>query len=456
MTTSFVSTVHGFISDIGAAVRDPRARARVTTLGLGFLCGDHPKTVTSAISWLRSDRRDWSSDYRLLSQAKWRPDDLFRPIIFHALDLDPDPSLPIFSAQDDTLARKSGRRIPGTAFARDPLSPPFHVNLVLGQRFLQTALLIKPSPAAHPYRAIPVAFHHAPPLKAPPRATAEQKRAVTLARKLHNLATIANAELHRLRAELDRHPTGARRPLINSVDGSFANRAYLRSLPPRTTVVVRVRKDARFRVALPTHLRRGNRKYGAHLPTPEDMLRDPQIPFHFMTVFSGGRSHTLQYKVVSTICWPRVTSGAPLQLILIKPFGYHLRAGSRLLFRQPAFLLVIGDHVDIQLAIRAYLARWEIEVSFRDEKFILGVGKAQVWNPLSVSRTPAFIVACYACILLASLRLFNDRRTDVFHPLPPWRRNTPLRPSMRDLVALLRRQARDSFASSGLLLTSAA
>jgi hypothetical protein len=68
---------------------------------------------------------------------------LFAPLLAEAVALTPDPIGPIFAGQDDTLVRKSGKRIPGVAYARDPLSPPFQVNLVLGQRFLQTSVMIK-------------------------------------------------------------------------------------------------------------------------------------------------------------------------------------------------------------------------------------------------------------------------------------------------------------------------
>ena len=87
------------------------------------------------------------------------------------------------------------------------------------------------------------------------------------------------------------------------------------------------------------------------------------------------------------------------------------------------------------------MARWEVEVNFHDEKSILGVGEAQVWNPVSVERTPAFLVAAYAALLLAQMQAFGDRRTEAFDPLPAWRKDHPLRPSLRDLIALLRNEA---------------
>jgi len=45
-------------------------------------------------------------------------------------------------AVDDTRLRKTGLAIPQARYHRDPLSPPFHVNLMRGLRFLQASLLL--------------------------------------------------------------------------------------------------------------------------------------------------------------------------------------------------------------------------------------------------------------------------------------------------------------------------
>ncbi len=45
-------------------------------------------------------------------------------------------------AVDDTRLHKSGRSIEQAFYQRDPMSPPFHCNLMLGGRFLQASLLL--------------------------------------------------------------------------------------------------------------------------------------------------------------------------------------------------------------------------------------------------------------------------------------------------------------------------
>jgi len=443
MPERFLAVVCGLLTRIGLAVRDPRARSHMPELTLGLLCADRPKTVTSVLEWLGRRDRDWSPFYRLLSQAKWSEEDLFKPILHSCCQLAGPPGAPLISAQDDTLARKSGRKIPGITIGRDPLSLPFHVNLIPGQRFLQTVALLSTAAPVPLFRGVPLGFLHAPPLKPPRRATEEQKRAVREARKKHNLGTFAAAELRRLRLELDHCPGGRERLLINAVDGGFANRTYLRAVPERTAVVARIRRDARFRAFLPPQQRRGSRKYGPDLPTPEQMLADPAVPLQTMEVAAGGQLHRLKFKVVEQVCWPGVTGDTPVRVILIKPLGYRLRKHGKLLYRQPAFLVAVGADADLHGLIQAYFARWQIEVNFRDEKSLLGLGEAQLWNPESVHRGPALLVACYSCLLLASIIEFGDRRTPALEPLPRWRSDRPMRPSTRELLRTLRSQAEE-------------
>ena len=423
------------------ALEDPRPRTKLIDLGLGLLCGQNPKTITSALEWLDQQEEDWSADYRLFSQAQWDAQDLFVPVLDQALASGQCPRAPVYTGQDDTLARKTGKKTPGVTYARDPLSPPFQVNLVLGQRFVQTSLLLQPAGADHPWRAVPVSFSHAPTPKIPKRASPEEQAAIKESRKKHRLSMVALEQLHFCRQQVDRQPGGAQRCLIDVVDGGYANRTFLRGLPERTEVVARFRKDAKLRAYLPADQRQGARKYGPALPTPLEYLRDPILPWQSCSVFVAGQFRTLQYKEVQPVCWPKATKDRPLRLILIKPAGYRLCQGGKLLYREPAFLITTDLTTPATELIAAYLARWEVEVNFRDEKTLLGVGQAQVRNPQAVARAPAFLVACYAMLLWSSIKLFGDRRTQIFERLPRWRNLQQVRPSTRDLIRLLQCQA---------------
>ena len=443
MNGPFFDRVRYQLTLASLALADPRPRPKFIDLGLGLLCGPYPKTITSALEWLDQQQEDWSADYRVFSQAQWDARELFTPVLAQALGSSGCGAERVYTGQDDTLLRKTGKKIPGVAYARDPLSPPFQVNLVRGQRFVQTSLLLRPRGGDHPWRAVPVSFSHAPTPKIPKSATEEEQAVVKETRKKHRLSVVALEQLRFCRQQLDLQPDGAKRWLIDVVDGSYSNRTFLRGLPERTDAVARVRKDAKFRAFLPEDQRQGARKYGQPLPTPLDYLRQENLPWQSTLVFVAGQIRTLHYKELSRLCWPKATQARPLRLILIKAAGYRLRKGSKLLYREPAFLITTDLTTPAAELIAAYLARWEVEVNFRDEKTLLGVGQAQVRNPQSSQRVPAFLVACYAMLVWSNIQIFGDRRTKDFEALPLWRKAEPARPSTRDLLRLLQKQAAD-------------
>jgi hypothetical protein len=80
-----------------------------------------------------------------------------------------------------------------------------------------------------------------------------------------------------------------------------------------------------------------------------------------------------------------------------------------------------------------------VDDNHREEKDTVGVGQAQLWNPISVPKQRAFAVAAYSALLLAGLEAFGPACGPAFAQLPKWRRKAK-RPSCLDLVTLLRQQ----------------
>jgi hypothetical protein len=85
---------------------------------------------------------------------------------------------PLVVAMDDSLLRKTGRRIFGSGYRRDPLSPPFHVNFVRGLRVLQISAAVRQG-SEGAARMIPIDFQHAalpakPHKKGPPEEVSNE------------------------------------------------------------------------------------------------------------------------------------------------------------------------------------------------------------------------------------------------------------------------------------------
>jgi len=157
---------------------------------------------------------------------------------------------------DDTLIRKRGHRIAGTSWRRDPLGPHFADNFIWASRFLQISLALPEHPEApvSAARAIPVDLQHAPSPRKPSRRADpagpewQSWRAASAASAISRRGA---ERLTHLRHAIDQFAGGATRPLLVCADATFTNRTVLQDLPPRTTLLGRIRKDARL-YALPT------------------------------------------------------------------------------------------------------------------------------------------------------------------------------------------------------------
>jgi len=401
------------------------------------------RTISRLICALGRQLVDWSADYRLFSRSPWNPDRLFRPVVQEFLARYPRGPVPV--ALDDTSLRKTGKHIPHTGWQYDHMSPPFHANLLYGLRFLSAGLLF-PHYREGDYsaRSFPVRFRLAPFLKRPgKRASSRQRRQYERNKKLLNLSTRALALIGDLRRALDREGAHGRTLLVVG-DGSFCNQTLFRPLLKGVRLIARCRKDARLCRAASADSRRF---YSAHKFTPEQVRQDGRYRWSSTVVYYGGRRRRIRFKQIKPLYWQRGANRRPLRLIVIAPQPYRLSPNARTLYRQPAYLLTTDLRTSATCLIQSYLDRWQIEVNHRDQKQLLGAGQAQVWNPLSVPRHPAFVVACHSLLLLAALRCFGPGRNDAFLPLPRWRKNTK-RPSLLDLIALLRCQINEASNSS--------
>lgn len=449
----------------------PQARTfqRARRLAIGLIVSVRLHLTSHAICATGRQFVDWTADYRVCSRSQWDPHGLFDPIFDHLPKLLASPEAPVLLALDDTMCKKSSPHIPGVSMGRDPMSPPFHVNLQYGVRFVQASILVT-SPEGGAARGLPVRFDFSPPAKKP-RQNQGKKNKAAESSGAANPAADAEAQKHKqeweakleiykkekkerrlplagskvirsVRESLDQRPETRHRILIVSGDGSYTTRDVVRDLPERTTYIGRIRKDAKLHYPLPAVVGKPAgrpRRYGSLAPTPEQLLRDDSIETILVRCFAAGKFHEIPVKVLRRAYWRKAGCDIPVQVIVIKPLGYRLRKGSKLLYRKPAFLICTDPRLDLQMLIQAYIYRWEIECNHRDEKSLLGVAQGQVWNPDAVRRLPQLQVASYSLLLLASLLSSGFQRTADYLPLPKWRRQSA-RPSLLDLLNLLRSQ----------------
>jgi hypothetical protein len=225
------------------------------------------------------------------------------------------------------------------------------------------------------------------------------------------------------------------------VDGSYTNKKMLRNLPENTTLIGRIRKDAKLSAKPEEQKPKGRKKfYGDDLPTPEQVRQDPDIPWIAVTARAGGKLRKFEVKTLGPIRW-RAAGEMDLRLVVIRPIGYSLRKGARRLYTRPAYLICTDPYLSLEDILQEYVWRWDIEVNHRDEKTILGVGQAQVRNENSVQNIPATAVAAFAMLHLAAIKAFGQGGKPTAIAEPKWRKpSKKRRPSTQDLINELRRE----------------
>lgn len=405
---------------------------------MSCLVGLGRRTVSGMLCASAQQFTDWSAAYRLFERERFDREALFAPVrreVVKRLGKEE----PLVVMMDDTLIRKRGRKVHGTGWRRDPLGPSFCTNFVWGQRFLQVSAALPDPDMAGRARGIPIDLTHAPsPAKPGKRASEETWKEYRLQQQAMKVSSIGAARITEIRKKLDQDDAGRR--LIVSIDGGFTNRTVFRNLPQNTVAIGRIRKDAKLFLAPEeeTTPRRGRRRwYGKPLPTPEQIRQDKSIPWDTVEAFAAGKTHSFEVKTITAVRW--LGSGdRDTRLVVIRPLAYRSKKGARLLYRNPVYLLCTDAELPLGKLLQSYLWRWEVELNFRDEKTVMGVGEAQVRTKAAVETVPAFVVAAYAFLLLAGT---EGSKEELALPHPKWRTSEiPVRQTTARMIGMFRSQ----------------
>lgn len=408
------------VESVRSAFGDTRVFERFRRLAVGLLTTEHRRTITALMEASGKSHCDWSADYRVFSRDVWSSADVFRALVPQIVALHPAGSARIIAALDDTTLRKTGTHIPGVAYRRDPMSPPFHTNLMRAQRFVQTSVAVPFADGPAAARAIPVGFDHAPSAnKLCKNASDEDKRLHREQEKMHHLSVYATAAIRRLRHDLN-ETAAERSTLLIAVDGSYTNGNILTALPRQTHLIGRIRKDAVLHHLPAASEKRGRpRSYGSAI-TPEQVRQNEAIGWSTIKIFGAGAERDCQIKEVRPLLWRKTGATLALRLIVIRPLAYRRSKTSRMLYRQPAYLITTDMDSPLEQLVQAYFWRWDIEVNHRDEKQLIGLGDAQVRSPKSAHRVPAFTVACYSMLLISAAKIFGIAAARPVTDRPKW------------------------------------
>ncbi len=395
------------------------------------------RTISGLICTQGAQYQDWGKIYRLFEHSRFDKDKLFEPLQRAVVQSLPQ-EMPVVAVLDDTICPKKGKKVAGASWRRDSSGPHFTNNFVWAQRFVQMSLIAPMNGFGSNGRAIPVDFVHAPTARKPRRHSLEEEwERYRAEQKQKRVSKVGSERIQALRARLDTNVESKSRKLIVSIDGGYTNREVFANVPEQTALIGRIRRDAKlFGIPESQNEGRGRKRiYGQKLPTPEEIRQDETIAWQKVKAYAAGQEFEFEVKTIKSVRW-KSAGGRDMQLMVVRPIGYRPSKKSRILYREPAYLICTDNSMSADQMLQSYLWRWEIEVNFKEEKTLLGLGQAQVRTLPSVESTSAFVVACYGVLQTAALKMGISR---CGLPAPKWRSKVePRRCTTTQLISRVR------------------
>jgi len=194
------------------------------------------------------------------------------------------------------------------------------------------------------------------------------------------------------------------------------------------TLVTPLRPDAALYAPAPppTGKAGARRKRGLRLPTPQEVINDPQTCWQAVRVpWYGGVEHEVEY-VSQTGLWSRAGKPAvPLRWVAVRdPLGNH-----------PTKVYLCTDLTQSPEEILAlFLNRWSVEVTFQESRAHLGVETQRQWSDIAVERTTPIMLGLFSLVTLCGHALFPDGTVPITQAA--WYHKSA--PTFRDILCSLR------------------
>jgi hypothetical protein len=322
---------------------------------------------------------------------------------------------PVLVAVDDTLMRRSGRKVTGAAWQHDGgRKGPKGSQVSWGTCFVVAGIVVR-----LPFVERPVCL----PVLARLWRPKGTSKAVLACQMLSAIA--GRLPTRTVHVVADAHYAGADGPPTRrSLDG--------RGLPDGVSLTSRLRRNAVLHaIATPTPGRGGRpRRIGARLGAPADLARTAGWrPEH---VHRYGRRD--QVHIAEVVClWYGTYRSRAVRVVLVREPGSTARAGYDLA------LITTDLHSPAAEIVSRYAARWSIEVAFEDARQVTGVGEARNRTATAVARTVPFGLITQSIVVLwyahhgHTPQIAQERRARA-----PWYR-TKTQPSYLDMIVKLRR-----------------
>lgn len=369
LTTSLPRSLADLLAGFRPCFTTPTFRV-FQAMVCGLVAQPGPRTVTGMLTGARlAGVWHHARAHRFFAAARWSADTLGLGVCDLIVARLLAPATPVCLVVDDSLFKRTGRKIFGAGWHYDATAPG-RKRTAWGNNWVVVGVSVDLPFVAHRQVCLPVLARLWQPHR-PGRSRLD------LACELVGLLA-------------DRYPD---RTLHLTGDAAYAGKA-LRGLPTRVTVTTRLHADAAL-YALPGPRRprqRGRpRVKGERLPELIVLAGMTTVGWHKVRVRSYGQTRTKALH--SRVClWPTVFGARPVQVVLVRPVGspdgYELALVSTDLDATPAAL------------VERYATRWSVEVLFEESRQVMGVGQARNRTARAVERTVPFGLVCVSLVVV--------------------------------------------------------
>jgi hypothetical protein len=387
-----------------------------TALLVGMVAQPGRRTVCGMLvgaglaRWWHHSRAHW-----FFARARWSVEQVGLVLVGLVVTALVPAGAPVLVAVDDTLMRRSGRRVAGAAWQHDGARKgPKGSQVSWGTCFVVAGIVV-----SLPFVDRPVCLPVLARLWRPKGIS----KAVLACQMLSAIAArLPDRTVH---VVADAHYAGA--------DGAPTRRAlHGRGLPAGVSLTSRLRRNAVLHaIATPIPGRSGRpRRIGARLGAPAELARTAR--WHPAGVHRYRRCD--QVFIAETTClWYGTYRSRAVRVVLVREPGSTAKAGYDLA------LITTDLHSPPAEIVSRYAARWSIEVAFEDARQHTGVGEARNRTATAVERTVPFGLITQSIVVLwythhgHSPHIADERRVHA-----PWYR-TKRQPSYLDMIVKLRR-----------------
>jgi hypothetical protein len=385
------ATFCGLVAGLAGQVRRRTVCGMLAGAGLGW-CWPHDRA------------------HYFFARAAWDLDELGLAVARIVVALLVPAGEPLVAAVDDSVFRRSGRRVYGAAWQHDGSSPA-RSKLSFGNCFVTCGIVV-----ALPFCTRPVCLPVLARLHVPGRG-----RAVKPRRQAAPASTVSAAVA-----------------LVTVLAGAFPGRAVhvvadahyhgpaLRGLPGNVTWTTRLPKNAVLYALAPPPVRKPGRppRKGPRLGTAADLAAAAAWTRTAVRIYGRDTAEDL---AEITCLWYGCLDVIPVRVILARAAGLTLA------------LVTTDLTAPAPALVQRYAARWSIEQAFADARNILGAGEARNRTRRAVQRTVPFAMLIHTLVITWYARHGHDP-ADITarRQAQPWY-TAKTEPAFEDMLAKLRR-----------------